>query len=120
LCPFHKEKTPSFSINPDGYFYCFGCKASGNAVTFIQKFLNYNFVETIKYLAEKYGIQINYDTLDKPDTIEQITFKLYDMTKYFFCESLRVSDNLAKDYFKERGINEEMISIFELGYSPAK
>ena len=65
-CPFHNEKTPSFNVNDDkGLFYCFGCKVGGNAITFISKYKNLSFSESIKFLADMLGIEISYENKEQ-------------------------------------------------------
>ena len=65
-CPFHNEKTPSFNVNDDkGLFYCFGCKVGGNAITFISKYKNLSFSESIKFLADMLGIEISYENREQ-------------------------------------------------------
>ena len=65
-CPFHEEKTPSFNVNDSkGLYHCFGCKAGGNVITFIQKFKNFSFPETIKYLSNYLGIDFVYEDSEK-------------------------------------------------------
>lgn len=125
LCPFHNEKTPSFSVSPArGIFKCFGCGKGGDAITFVMEIEGYSYYEALKYLANKYGIQIEEEEF----TDENI--KLRDER-----ESLFIAINFAKKYFqnllfehpegqsigmtylKERRFNEQTIKDFELGYS---
>ena len=119
LCPFHKEKTPSFSVNrAEGFYHCFGCKESGNSITFLQKYLNITFLEAVKMLAHRYGIKIESDFEERTDTEESLLYRLYDSAKdYYISELYRVGDR-ALDFYKERKLTDETIVKFGLGYSP--
>lgn len=118
LCPFHNEKTPSFSVSRDKQIYkCFGCGEAGNVITFVMKSQNLNFVESIKLLADKANIDIE---LNENENNRRNTFKnLYKLNveaaKYFFY-SLDKNKN-AKSYLLNRGITEHIIVKFGLGYS---
>ncbi len=121
-CPFHKEKTPSFSVNPQkGIYKCFGCGEGGDAISFIMKTNNQSFNETIKDLAESFGIELpksygsSKDSADKKDKIKQA---LQSAAK-IYTENLltRPDAKPALDYLTKRGISEETIKEYQLGYS---
>src|SRR5699024_5577545 len=103
LCPFHNENTPSFSVNEEKQiFHCFGCGKGGNVFSFVMEIEHYNFIEAVKYLAEQSQIQL-------PEIKESNQNKLSE-------EASNLLD--AYEYFKERGINQETIDTFQLGYAP--
>lgn len=119
LCPFHNEKSPSFSVSQDKQIYkCFSCNEAGNVITFVMKQKNKNFIEAIKYLAERARIPLE---IGKGES-SQITKKrelLYKINKeagrFFFSNLTKVKK--AKEYFLNRGIDENTIKKFGLGYS---
>ncbi|MEW6135358.1 MAG: DNA primase [Bacteroidota bacterium] len=128
LCPFHDEKTPSFTVSPvKGFYKCFGCGAGGNVVKFLMEHEHYSFVEAIKYLARKYNIEV----VEKELTTEEQEAaaekeSLYDVTSMaadFFMYQLWETEegrNIGLSYFEERGITHNMIRRFQLGYSPSQ
>lgn len=118
LCPFHHEKTPSFSVSRDKQIYkCFGCGEAGNVFTFVMKSKNLSFPEAVKFLADRVNIDIDFD---KDNGRRKNTFqKLYrlnvEAARYFFkCLSV---NRKAKEYLSNRGITENIIKKFGLGYS---
>lgn len=125
LCPFHGEKTPSFSVTPEKQiFYCFGCKKGGNVLTFLMELENYSFLEAVKILAEKSGID-----LPETNTTEETSLSLENqnilsahnwLTKLYH-HLLRYTQDGKEgyEYLKSRGINDDSIDQFELGFSPA-
>ncbi|MEO8568385.1 MAG: DNA primase [Ginsengibacter sp.] len=126
LCPFHNEKTPSFTVSPSKEIYkCFGCGRSGNAIGFLMEHEKYSYVESLKWLAAKYNVQIE-ETETSPEFKEQqqVSDSLYIINKFaqkFFSEILFTTDegiNIGLDYLKERGYREDVIKKFELGYNP--
>lgn len=120
LCPFHKEKTPSFSVQQDKQIYhCFGCGEGGNVISFIMKYRNLGFVDAVKVLAERANIDIPEN--GSSDSREKISLreKIYEINREaarFFYINLRKNAS-AMNYFKNRGINEEIIKKFGLGYA---
>jgi DNA primase len=128
LCPFHNEKTPSFTVSPaKGIYKCFGCGEGGNSVSFLMDKEHYSYPEALKYLAKKYNIEIIEEELTAEQT-EMANEKdsLYILSTYaknFFAEKLWDTDegkNIGLNYFSERGYTNEIIKKFELGYSPKK
>ncbi len=128
LCPFHNEKTPSFTVSSaKGIFKCFGCGKGGNSVNFIMECEHLSYVDALKYLAKKYGIEIEERELTEEEKkINSEKESLYIVSEYastFFSEQLTKTvegRNIGLIYFKERGFNEQIIKDFKLGYSPVK
>ncbi|MFL0251168.1 DNA primase [Clostridium neuense] len=119
LCPFHNEKTPSFSVSQEKQIYkCFGCGESGNVITFVMKTKNLPFVEAVKFLGDKVNISIENNDAKHNEIVNQNN-KLYkinvEAARYFF-SNLRI-DKAAKNYFMARGITEGVIRSFGLGYA---
>jgi len=125
LCPFHNEKTPSFTVSPaKGIFKCFGCGKGGNPVNFIMEHEHVSYPEALKYLAKKYNIEI----VEKEQTAEEIQQQnerssLLVVSKFansYFHDNLKNTEQgraIGLGYFKERGFRDETINNFELGYS---
>ena len=123
LCPFHSEKTPSFTVTPaKKMFYCFGCGAGGNAITFIQKAENLDFVQAVEHLAQRAGVVIPRDEKYKQDEVSRN--RIYSMNKEaakFFRDCLYDPryGNEAMAYLKEkRRLSDGVIKHFGLGFSP--
>lgn len=126
LCPFHHEKTPSFTVSPSKNLYkCFGCGKGGNAVNFIIEHENLTFPEAVRYLARKYSIEVE----EKERTPEEVQaqqlsdslFVVNDFARQFFNDQLFNTDkgrSIGLSYFKERGYREETIKKFGLGFAP--
>lgn len=117
LCPFHSEKTPSFSVSEEkGLFHCFGCGASGNTIGFIMKIHNFDFPEAIEFLAEKYHIEIKRDSFYKEEKgLIEINEKIMLEAK----KALFGSKNKnVLNYVIQRGFSTEIINEFDLGFLP--
>ena len=127
LCPFHAEKSPSFSVSPSKQFYhCFGCGKNGNAIGFLMEHAGMTFVEAVKDLAQQYGLQVPEDNAspqdraraaeqrEKQNTLNGVLEKASDAYKKHLKESPR-----AVDYLKARGLSGEIARQFGLGYAPA-
>ena len=117
LCPFHDEKTPSFSVSPDKeIFHCFGCGAGGNAITFLMDYEKISFIEAIGKIADKYGIDLNYE---KNKTSLDLYAKLYEINivaeKFFFENINDLKNKNIKEYFYNRGIKEKTLIDFNIG-----
>ncbi|MFC6591645.1 DNA primase [Deinococcus lacus] len=112
LCPFHKEKSPSFQVDTEqGYYYCFGCKAGGDVFSFVQSIENLSFGDALRKLAERAGVQIEAKYGEKTSR------DLYDVNAFaltYFREHL----GAALEYLRGRGLSDETIADFELGYAP--
>ena len=122
LCPFHKEKSPSFSVSPDKQiFHCFGCGAGGNVFHFISKIENVNFVESVQILADRAGIQL--PTLGSgDDTKKQLlkskVYEINEIAAQFYHENLyKPTSKLAQDYVKKRKLDNKTLKAFTIGYS---
>ena len=124
-CPFHNEKTPSFSVSSSkGIYKCFGCGKSGTAVGFVMEHENMSFTEALKYLAKKYHIEV----VEKEETAEEIAQRqkheslmlVSEFAGKFFQESLNTVEgqSIAWQYFKSRGLEDETIRKFGLGWAP--
>lgn len=119
LCPFHNEKTPSFSVSPEKQIYkCFGCGEAGNVITFIMKNRNMPFIEAVKYLADRVNIHIdtNRRSEDPKAKKRNLLYNVNVAAARFFYSNLKKS-KVAKDYFLRRGIKEETITKFGLGFA---
>ena len=126
LCPFHNEKTPSFSVNAaKGIFKCFGCGVGGDAVSFVMKHEKYSYVEALRYLANKYNIDIKEEE-QTPSQIQELNEReaLHAVTTFakdYYSKTLTESEegkSLGLTYFKERGFYLKTIEKFQLGYAP--
>ena len=123
LCPFHKEKSPSFHVSSEKQlFHCFGCGASGNLVQFVMRTEGLDFVESLKLLAEKAGIQLPEDGNYSSSESHSMKKKIYEMNKLsarFFYENLtkHPEGKIALSYFHERKISKQTIISFGLGFA---
>lgn len=122
LCPFHKEKTPSFTVNEDkGFYHCFGCGAHGSAFDFVMETEGLNFREAVEKLASEVGMQVPQDSPQEQKRAERKK-TLYDVVEAacrYFQDSLRKSEGaVGLDYLRGRGLAEETLSKFRLGYAP--
>lgn len=124
-CPFHNEKTPSFYVSPaKGIYKCFGCGKSGTAVGFVMEHESMTYVEALKYLARKYGIEVK----EKEDSPEEIAARqrneslllVMDYTEQFFKDSLKTQEgrSIGYAYFRSRGLEDATIEKYGLGWSP--
>ena len=128
LCPFHSEKTPSFTVAPSkNIFKCFGCGKGGSAATFLMEHESFTFPEAIRWLANKYNIEIEEVQLT-PEMLaikqeEESLFILNDYARSFYEDQLFNTDvgkSVGLNYFKERGFREETIKKFGLGFAPSE
>lgn len=123
LCPFHNEKSPSFSVSREKQmYYCFGCGAGGNVFTFIMEYENYSFVEALKFLAERAGIdlpEVEYSKEAKEKADLKLTILEINKlaAKYFYAQLKAEGGKTAYAYLKNRGLSEETIVAFGLGYA---
>src|ERR1035437_5431141 len=116
-CPFHNEKTPSFFVSPDrGSYYCFGCQAKGDIFTFVQEFEGLDFVGALKVLAKKAGVELgHFDHGEKSE--KDKLFSILEQATFFFQKNLSENKS-AQEYLKKRGINDETIKNFRIGFAP--
>ncbi|MBD3168141.1 MAG: DNA primase [candidate division Zixibacteria bacterium] len=124
LCPFHSEKTPSFSVSPDKQiYYCFGCGTGGNVFKFIMEHEKMSFVEAVKYLAERTGITIE-ETQSSSKQSAESTDRLYNANniafEYFRLCLDKIEGNTAQKYIKQRKISSSAVEEFGIGYAPDK
>lgn len=128
LCPFHNEKTPSFTVSPSKEIYkCFGCGKSGNSISFIMEHEKYSYVDALKWLARKYGIEVE-ETFANDEQRHQMQvadslFIINAFAQEFFSHTLWETEegqNVGLSYFKERGFRDEIIRKFQLGYNPER
>ncbi|CAO95462.1 DNA primase [Erwinia tasmaniensis] len=124
-CPFHNEKTPSFTVNGEKQFYhCFGCGAHGNAIDFLMNYDRLEFVESIEELATLYGLEIPYESGSGPSQLErhqrQSLYQLMTGLRDFYQQSLDHGQSAgARDYLAQRGLSDEVIKHFSIGFAPA-
>lgn len=120
-CPFHTEKTPSFTVTAEKqFYYCFGCAAGGNALSFLMHYERLTFPEAVELLAEQLGMQVP-NSEHTQFTQQGIAAKLYPLLEKvaaFYAEQLRVTP-MAIEYLKQRGISGKLAKKFTLGYAPA-
>ncbi len=115
LCPFHQEKTPSFSVSEDkGLYHCFSCKASGNALTFVKETKGFSTSEAVKYLADRAGVDVDMGRFKDPNE------KYYDINReamnyYHVMLTHSSAGDAARKYLKKRGIEETTITTFDIG-----
>jgi DNA primase len=122
LCPFHKEKTPSFSVDPGKQLYhCFGCGEGGDVISFIMKVENLDFIEAAEFIAKKINYNLQYIHTDAPEITEKRSrlVELNDLARKYYSYVLFNSKTAASamQYLEGRGFNRETISQFEVGYS---
>ena len=122
LCPFHKEKSPSFSVSPDKQiFHCFGCGVGGNVIHFVSKIENLSFRETIEMLAEKSGVELPTVEGEVDTKLLQLKSKVYEinqLTAQFYHENLyKPSAKPAQEYVKKRKLDNNTLKNFLIGYS---
>ncbi len=124
LCPFHNEKTPSFSVNAErGFFHCFGCGVGGSAFNFIMRVEGLTFPEAVRSLAKKYGVTIPEHDVSGPAAGErEAMLRASEVAAEFFAHVLwNTTDGaLARDYLKSRGISVETARAFMLGFAPSR
>lgn len=127
LCPFHNEKTPSFGVNQErGFFYCFGCKKGGDAITFVKEVERCGYVEALELLAEKAGVRLEYEGDEDPAEAEAARargslYELYERLAGTFHHFLMADGRgeRALAYARSRRLSDETIARFRLGYAPA-
>jgi DNA primase len=124
-CPFHNEKSPSFSVSPAKQIYkCFGCGKAGDPIQFVMDIEGVGFNEAIRHLAQKYGIEVEEDHASSPEDIQAFNereslYIVLNFAKDFFVKNLDSEEgkSIGLSYFKERGFNQSIIEKFDLGYA---
>ncbi|MBU0487967.1 MAG: DNA primase [Bacteroidetes bacterium] len=124
LCPFHSEKTPSFTVTPSkGIFKCFGCGKGGDSVSFVMEHEQFSYPEALRYLAKKYNIEIHEESstvVDEASGEKEVLYQLYALAQKYYSDFLLNSPEgkaVGLSYFRERGFTDEMIATFQLGYA---
>lgn len=123
LCPFHNEKSPSFSVSPaKQMYYCFGCGAGGNVLTFVMEYENYTFPEALKFLADRVGVklpemELSQEARQKESRRAQLLEVNREAAKYFYFQLRSPQGKLGYEYFKNRQLSEETMKQFGLGYA---
>jgi DNA primase len=125
LCPFHNEKTPSFSVHATHqFFYCFGCGEKGDVFTFVQKIENVTFVEAVRSVAQKFGIALPKLNYSSPAEAEEarlriVLLEIHERATAFFQDCLRRPEGArAREYLAGRGLTQDVIQAFRIGYAP--
>ena len=121
LCPFHNEKTPSFTLYPESQsYYCFGCGAGGDVVNFIRRIENLDYTEAVRFLCDRAGMVMPADVYD--NSMAEKRRRIYEMNKeaarFFHDTLLSPAGKAGLDYFKQRGYQKKTITKFGLGYAP--
>ena len=121
LCPFHNEKTPSFTVYPDnGSFYCFGCGTGGDVITFVSMIENLDYMEAVKLLADRSGITIPEKGVD--NSMQELKNRLYEINRetarFYYSYLMSPGGKWALDYLHERGLTDATIRRFGLGAAP--
>jgi DNA primase len=124
LCPFHREKTPSFSVNPHKQiFYCFGCHKGGDVFTFIREYEGLSFIEAVRRLAERAKIPLEFDTgpgQEQARHLKDTLYQIHDQIARRWQTALanEASGQVARDYLAKRRVLPEAVQLFRLGYAP--
>jgi DNA primase len=124
LCPFHKEKTPSFNVNPHRQiFHCFGCHKGGDVFTFVKEFENIGFVDAVRRLAERAKIPLEFDSRPGEQQSRHLKDQLLQIhdqiaTRWQNCLANEAAGQLARDYLAKRGVSAEAVKLFRLGAAP--
>ena len=122
LCPFHNEKSPSFSVSPDKQiFHCFGCGVGGDVINFVKKIENIGFLDSVRLLAEKSGIQLPNDISKAEEEnikFKNRVYKINELAAKFYHENLyKPTSKIAQDYIKKRKLNNATLKSFLMGYA---
>lgn len=124
LCPFHKEKSPSFNVNPHRQiFHCFGCHKGGDVFTFVREYENLSFMEAVKRLADRANIPLEFDNQPGQQQARHLKESLLQMheqiaQRWQVALTNDAAGQIARDYLAKRGVSEEAIKLFRLGYAP--
>ena len=121
LCPFHSEKTPSFNLYPEnGSFYCFGCGVGGDVITFVMKIENLDYIEAVKFLAQRAGLEMPENSYD--DGMAKMRTRILEANReaarYYYKQLYEPQGRHGLEYFHSRGLSDNTIKRFGLGYSP--
>ena len=121
LCPFHGEKTPSFNIYAEnGSFYCFGCGAGGDVITFVMKIENLDYMEAVKFLAQRAGMTVPEDAVD--DSVSKLRTRIFEANReaarFYYSQLFTPQGSSALSYLRNRALSDKTITRFGLGYAP--
>lgn len=121
LCPFHGEKTPSFNIYPEnGSFYCFGCGAGGDVITFVRKIENLDYIDAVKFLAQRAGMDMPENSYDS--SMSELRRRIFEANReagrFYYSTLYTTAGKSGLDYLRGRGLSERTIKHFGLGFSP--
>lgn len=121
LCPFHGEKTPSFNIYPEnGSFYCFGCGAGGDVITFVRKIENLDYIDAVKFLAQRAGMDMPENSYDS--SMSELRRRIFEANReagrFYYSTLYTAAGKSGLDYLRGRGLSERTIKRFGLGFSP--
>ncbi|TGN38338.1 DNA primase [Marinobacter confluentis] len=120
-CPFHDEKTPSFNVRPDkGFYHCFGCGAHGDAISFVREFDGLGFTDAVEELARRAGLEVPYDENAKQEMKQAKTLTdALDYASNFYHGALKGQQGeFARDYLQQRGLDQDIINQYKLGFAP--
>lgn len=119
VCPFHEDHSPSMSVSPERQIYkCFSCGAAGNVFSFVKEYENVSFLESVKIVADKIGYNINIK-IDNKKTPHKIEYEIMNYSTKYYQNYLNTKDGLkAREYLKNRDINEDLIEKFDIGLAP--
>src|SRR5688500_5262359 len=124
LCPFHKETSPSFNVNPHRQiFHCFGCHKGGDVFTFVKEYENISFVEAVKRLAERANIVLKFDQTpgqEQARFLKDTLLEIHEQITRRWQAALQndAAGQIARDYLAKRGVSAEAVQLFRLGYAP--
>ncbi|MBL7016631.1 MAG: DNA primase [Kiritimatiellales bacterium] len=121
LCPFHKEKTPSFTVSPDRQIYhCFGCDAGGDVIRFVQEYEKVDFMVALQMLADRVGMELNFEDGDGKSSNKRELFKIHEGVAQLYHRILmeHESGEAGRAYLATRGLKPETVSAFQIGFAP--
>ncbi|MCX8157785.1 MAG: DNA primase [Verrucomicrobiae bacterium] len=124
LCPFHKEKTPSFNVNPQRQiFHCFGCHKGGDVITFIREYENISFLDAVRRLAERANIPLAFENdpqYRQTRELKEVLLEIHEQLTRRWQQALNQDSagQVAREYLQKRGVGAEAIQLFRLGYAP--
>ena len=118
LCPFHDDKNPSMAVNETKqFYYCFVCQESGNAVNFLRKYENLDFVDAIETLASSLGLEVPYEKSSNTNFDNDVSYEMLKLAKDHYLKSF-LSAKSAQAYIEGRGISSKTREVFDIGYVP--
>src|SRR5437899_2762781 len=124
LCPFHREKSPSFNVNPHRQiFHCFGCHKGGDVFTFVQEYESLSFVEAVRRLADRANIPLEFDQQPGQQQVRHLKealLQIHEQIAQRWQSALanEAGGQIARDYLAKRGVSAEAVKLFRLGYAP--